>query len=100
MRRALRGVVLVLVLTCALPGVAEAWTWPADGAVLRPFSLGSDPYAAGQHRGLDIAGPSGASVRAAAGGTVSFAGKVPGNGLVVSIETADGYTVTLTHLAS
>ena len=30
---------------------ALAWTWPADGLVLRPFSLGPDPYAAGQHRG-------------------------------------------------
>jgi hypothetical protein len=25
---------------------ASAWTWPADGAVLRGFSFGSNPYAA------------------------------------------------------
>ena len=26
------------------PG-AFAWSWPVDGAVLRPFTLGDDPYA-------------------------------------------------------
>ena len=34
---------------------ALAWTWPADGPVLRAFSFGGDPYAAGQHRGIDVA---------------------------------------------
>ncbi len=43
----------------ALSAPAGAWTWPADGAVLRPFALGSDPYAGGQHRGVDVAGPEG-----------------------------------------
>ena len=33
---------------------AFAWTWPAEGPVLRPFSVGPDPYAGGQHRGVDI----------------------------------------------
>ena len=33
-------------------------------------------------------------------GTVSFAGSVPTNGKSVTIETADGYSVTLTHLGS
>ena len=33
-------------------------------------------------------------------GTVSFAGTVPTNGKTVTIETADGYSVTLTHLGS
>ena len=45
----------------ALSAPAGAWTWPADGAVLRPFGLGSDPYAGGQHRGVDVAGPEGAA---------------------------------------
>ena len=44
---------LILVLLVA-PSGALAWTWPADGPVLRPFSVGPDPYAAGQHRGIDI----------------------------------------------
>ena len=79
---------------------ALAWTWPADGPVLRPFVLGDDPYAAAQHRGVDIASPSGGPVRAPAAGVVSFAGTVPGGGRTVTIQTADGYSVTLVHLGA
>ena len=79
---------------------ALAWTWPADGPVLRPFVLGDDPYAAGQHRGVDIAGPAGSPVRAPAAGVVTFAGTVPGGGRSVTVQTADGYSVTLLHLGS
>lgn len=95
------------VLTAAVSLVAlvvaetgSAWTWPVSGDVLRPFVLGSDPYAAGQHRGADIGAGSGEPVRAPAAGTVSFAGTVPGSGRTVTIQTADGYAVTLTHLGS
>ena len=79
---------------------ALAWTWPADGPVLRAFSFGDDPYAAGQHRGIDVAGEEGAPVRAPAAGAVSFAGTVPGGGRTVTLQTADGYSVTLVHLAT
>src|SRR2546430_707430 len=37
---------------------------------------------------------------APASGLVSFAGTVPASGKVVTIQTADGYSVTLTHLGS
>ncbi len=67
--------VLLATLVCVSP--AHAWTWPQDGPVLQPFVLGGDPYAAGQHRGIDVAGPPGAPVRAPTAGTVSFAGFVP-----------------------
>ena len=65
--------------------------------MLRPYSLGPDPYAAGQHRGVDVAGKDGEAVRAPASGTVSFAGVVPGSGRTVTIQV-DGYAVSLTHL--
>jgi hypothetical protein len=70
--------------------------------VLQPFSYDeAHPYLAGQHRGIDIgADAAGAAVVAPATGTVSFAGTVPTNGRSVTIETADGYAVTLTHLGS
>ena len=77
---------------------ATAWSWPADGAVLRPFDLGSDVYAAGQHRGVDVGGPEGSSVRAPAAGVVTFAGSLPTYGRGVTILTGDGYAVTLVHL--
>jgi hypothetical protein len=73
-----------------------------QGPVLRAFSYDeSNPYAAGQHRGVDIgADAAGEAVVAPAAGTVSFAGTVPTNGKSVTIETSDGYAVTLTHLGS
>jgi peptidase M23-like protein len=97
-----RVVALLPVLIALQVGVqpALAWTWPVDGPVLRPFVLGDDPYAAGQHRGIDVAGPGGASVRAPIGGQVSFAGTVPIGGRTITIRTDDGYSVTLVHLGS
>src|SRR5256885_17265761 len=63
---------------CALavaPG-AIAWAWPADGPVLREFSLGEDPYAAGQHRGIDIGIVGARKVRAPSDGEITFARSV------------------------
>ena len=72
-----------------------------QGPILQPFVYDeAHPYAAGQHRGIDLGADAGATVSAPAGGTVSFAGSVPTNGKSVTIETADGYSVTLTHLGS
>jgi Peptidase family M23 len=90
--------VLVAVLVGAVP--ALAWTWPADGPVLEPFRIADDPYAGGQHRGIDVGAPSGSPVRAPAAGAVSFAGAVPGGGRTLTIATADGYAVTLLHLST
>ena len=94
---------LLLVFLCALvvPGSAAAWTWPSEGPVTRGFSFDPDhPYAAGQHRGIDIGASSGTPVRAPAAGTVTFAGTVPNGGKTISIETPSGYTATLLHLGS
>jgi len=81
---------------------AYAWSWPVQGPVVQPFSFDeAHPYASGQHRGVDIGADAvGERVVAPAAGTVSFAGTVPSNGKTVTIETADGYSVTLTHLGS
>jgi peptidase M23-like protein len=97
-----RIVILLPVLLAFQVGVqpALAWTWPVDGPVLQPFILGDDPYAAGQHRGIDIGAPTGTTVRAPASGTVSFAGTVPGGGRTVTIRTPNGYSVTLVHLGT
>jgi len=73
-----------------------------QGPVLQPFSYDEGhPYASGQHRGMDIgADAASETVVAPTAGTVSFAGSVPTNGSAVTIQTADGYSVTLTHLGS
>jgi hypothetical protein len=96
-----RLAILLLVFLVWTP-VAYAWSWPVQGPVVQQFSYDeAHPYAAGQHRGIDIGAPAaGESVIAPAAGTVSFAGTVAANGKSVTIETADGYSVTLTHLGS
>ena len=94
------GVLFLIALVCPVPG-ALAWTWPVDGPVLRPFAFDpAHPYAAGQHRGVDLGAATAAAVAAPVGGVVSFAGTVPGGGETVSIEARDGHTATLQHLGT
>jgi hypothetical protein len=98
----IRRSALVLFVFLAWTPAAYAWSWPVQGQVLRPFNYDeAHPYAPGQHRGVDIGAESaGEMVVAPAAGTISFAGTVPTNGRSVTIETSDGYSVTLTHLGS
>jgi Peptidase family M23 len=97
-----RRLALTVLLFLAWTPAAHAWTWPVQGPVLQPFAYDeAHPYAAGQHRGIDIgADAAGEQVVAPAAGTVSFVGSVPTSGESVTIETPDGYSVTLTHLGS
>ena len=81
------------------PHAAWAWVWPAEGPVLRGFSVQGDKYAAGQHRGIDVALDT-SVVRAPASGEVTFAGQVPTHGLTVTIAAPDGYRASLTHLGA
>ena len=95
-----RFVLVLLVAFLVAPAPALAWTWPVDGPVVVPFNFGADPYLGGQHRGIDVGAPTGTPVVAPAGGTVTFAGAVPGGGKTMAIRTADDYSVTLVHLGS
>ncbi|MFL5887316.1 MAG: M23 family metallopeptidase, partial [Thermoleophilaceae bacterium] len=80
---------------------AGDWTWPVRGEVITQYRNGSDPYAAGQHRGIDIAGKVGDPVVAATAGTVTFAGVAGSSGLTVSVRTADGrFDTSYLHLSS
>src|SRR5436305_1590977 len=95
-----RLALVVLFFLLWAPG-AYAWSWPVQGPVLLGFSFDpGQPYAGGQHRGIDIGARTGTSVAAPASGTVTFAGSVPTSGRSVTIATPDGYSVTLTHLGS
>lgn len=85
----------------AAEGGGGAWPWPLLGEVITPYKNGSDRYAAGQHRGLDIAAPSGTQVRAIVDGRVTFAGTLPDGGVTVTVRSGDGaYLVSSLHLAS
>jgi hypothetical protein len=82
------------------PAAHAAWTWPLRGELITEYRNADDPYAGGQHRGIDIAGPTGAPVVAAAGGEVRFAGTAGSSGLTVSVRTGDGFDTSYLHLSS
>jgi murein DD-endopeptidase MepM/ murein hydrolase activator NlpD len=73
---------------------AGPFRWPLDGVprVVRPFAPPPEPWLPG-HRGVDLAAPPGATVRAAGAGWVRFAGQLAGRG-VISIEHAGGLRTT------
>jgi hypothetical protein len=89
-----------LVLLGAAATARAAWVWPVSGDVITAYRNGTDPYASGQHRGIDIAAPIGTPVVAAAGGDVRFAGTAGSSGLTISIRTGDGYDTSYLHLSS
>jgi hypothetical protein len=90
-----------LLLPTALARAAGTWTWPVRGQVVTQYRNGDDPYAAAQHRGIDIAAPVGTPVAATTGGTIQYAGVVGSSGLTVSERTADGrYALSYLHLST
>ena len=92
---------LLIAVVLALPSTAHArtWRWPVRGDVVERFRLGADPFAKGQHRGIEIQARKGARVRAACGGRVRFAGTVPRHGRTVSV-TCGPFVATYLHLSS
>jgi murein DD-endopeptidase MepM/ murein hydrolase activator NlpD len=84
-----------LALSIVRPDAALAtggWSWPVVGPVLRGFDPPRTAFGSG-HRGIDIACPIGAPVRAAASGTVTFAGSVGGQ-RYVTVTHGDGLQST------
>src|SRR5215207_5677278 len=104
--RGMRRLLLILTAFLSLAGdiaaapAEAAWVWPVRGEVITQYRNGSDPYAGGQHRGIDIAAPVGTAVAAAAAGEVRFAGTAGSSGLTVSVRTGDGYDTSYLHLSS
>src|SRR4051794_26593944 len=103
----MRSITLITALAAALQLLSSdalatgGWTWPVRGPVITPYRNGGNPYAAGQHRGIDVGAPVGARVVAAVGGTVTFVGVVGSSGLTVSERTADGrFDLSYLHLSS
>lgn len=63
--------------------------WPVNGSISQAYGRG--------HTGLDIAGPTGSSILAADGGTVSFAGWQGGYGNFVIINHGNGIVTRYAH---
>ena len=94
------GVSLLLSFPSSAVGAGD-WVWPVRGEVIGPYRNGVDPYAGGQHRGIDIAAPVGRPVATPTGGRVTFAGTAGSSGLTVSVRTGDGrYDTSYLHLSS
>lgn len=79
------------------PGERVLYSPPVDAAVAEPFQAPATPYGPG-NRGIDYAVAAGTVVRAAADGTVVFAGQVAGE-LYVTLRHADGIRTSYSYLA-
>ncbi|WP_405375837.1 MULTISPECIES: peptidoglycan DD-metalloendopeptidase family protein [unclassified Microbacterium] len=95
---ALGCTIVVLVVATASPANAgrpapEPWRLPVDGTVVEEFRAPAHAYGPG-HRGVDIAPASGNAVRAAAAGTIAFAGTVVDRG-VVTIDHGGGWVTSV-----
>jgi len=66
--------------------VALVLVSPVHGQITRGFDYAGDPFAAGHHRGIDLAAAPGTPVRAACSGRVTFAGRAGANGRAVTIR--------------
>lgn len=87
MRRLLAALACLFVFGSSTAAAAEPQLWltpPVDGAVVARFEAPVRKWGSG-HRGVDFAAAPGTAVRAAAAGTVSFAGSVAGT-LAVTID--------------
>lgn len=72
-----------------VPAVGRNWPVGVRPVVSRGWEPPPTPYARG-HRGVDLAAPAGAPVRAVAAGRVTFAGRVAGKGVVAVTLTGTG----------
>ena len=75
--------------------------WPVRGPISSPFGPRIHPIygVPSFHTGIDIAVPEGTPVRAAASGTVTFAGWHEGFGVLVVIDHGNGYESYYGHLS-
>ncbi len=93
--------ILAPLLLAPSAALAADWTWPTEGPVLTGYDAPSgDRFAAGRHRGIDIAAAVGSSVLAATDGEVTFSGRAADSGLTISIRTGDGrFDTSYLHLS-
>lgn len=75
---------------------ASGFIWPVNGVVTSGFGWRWGRM----HEGIDIAAPYGTPIRAAAGGTVIFAGWMGGYGNLVIIDHGNGLATAYAHQSS
>ena len=79
-----------------------SFRWPTSGRISSYFGGRKSPGGIGStnHKGIDIAGSRGQSIKAADGGTVSYAGWMNGYGYLVIIDHGNGYQTYYGHNSS
>ena len=80
---------------------ASGFIWPVNGPITSPF--GSRCLVNGDcsfHPGIDIAVPAGTAIKAAAGGTVIYAGGLGGYGNLTVIDHGNGLATAYGHQSS
>jgi murein DD-endopeptidase MepM/ murein hydrolase activator NlpD len=96
-------ILLLLLVSLAAPATAPATAWASVSCndmlmpppQLREVSRGFSP----QHSGVDLMAPYGSPIRAAAGGTVVYAGWYFAYGRIVDIQHAEGMITRYAHMA-
>lgn len=76
-----------------LPNAFDGYAWPAEGVMTSGYGLRWGRM----HQGIDIAGPIGTPVLAAASGTVIGAGWYDGYGYLIKVEHLDGSVTMYAH---
>ena len=92
------GLLVAIALVPPPARAATGWRWPVRGPIADAYRYReATPFLAGQRRGIVIAAPTGAAVRAACAGRVSFAGRAGPAGRGVSVACG-ALTATYTRL--
>ncbi|TAM62421.1 hypothetical protein EPN52_00600 [bacterium] len=81
-------------------GAPISLSWPLSGPITSPFGLRNNPFGGGRmdfHPGIDIAAPTGATIAAAAGGHVIYAGWYGGYGNAVIIDHGSSIATLYGH---
>lgn len=79
---------------------SPTFAWPINGLITSHFGTRTLGGRSDYHTGIDIDGRTGASVRAAESGKVSFCGNISGYGKVIIIDHAGGYSTVYAHNSS
>jgi murein DD-endopeptidase MepM/ murein hydrolase activator NlpD len=75
---------------------ASGLIWPVNGIVTSGFGWRWGRM----HEGIDISAPTGTAVRAAASGTVIYAGSMGGYGTIIVLDHGNGLATAYAHLSS
>jgi murein DD-endopeptidase MepM/ murein hydrolase activator NlpD len=77
-----------------------SFIWPLNGPITSQFGIRNLRGRRDYHTGIDIDASTGALIKAANSGKVSFSGYINGYGYVVIIEHSSGYSTVYAHSAS